>query len=188
MNGQALWYLSRGTGLVCLFLLSGSMILGALNSGRFASDAWPRFVISTVHRNLSLLALAFLAVHVASGVIDPYAGIGWLDAIIPFGSVYRPMWLGLGAVAGDLLLALVISSLLRQKINLRAWRVLHWAAYACWPVAVVHGLGTANVDARQTWVLVFYGGCALPVVAAVIWRATTRHADTEARARAVGGR
>jgi len=187
MNSQALWFASRGTGLVCLLLLSGAMVLGALNSGRFASSGWPRFAIATVHRNLSLLAVLFLSIHVTTAIIDTYAGIRWLDIVIPFGSPYRPLWLGLGSVACDLLLALVISSLLRPRINIRFWRALHWTAYLCWPLAVIHGLGTAPADARQTWVLAFDGACVLAVVAALIWRASTRHPDTEARARIGGG-
>ncbi len=63
-----------------------------------------------MHRNLSLLTLAFLAVHVASAIIDPYAGIAWLDVVVPFVSTYHPFWLGLGAVALDLILAVVVTS------------------------------------------------------------------------------
>jgi len=124
--GHALWYTSRATGLVSLVLFTVVVVLGAANVARFATARWPRFVISTVHRNLSLLALTFIAVHVATSIIDPYAGIGWLDAVIPFQSVYKPFWLGLGAAAGDLLVAIIVTSLLRLHIGLRWWRLVHW--------------------------------------------------------------
>jgi sulfoxide reductase heme-binding subunit YedZ len=179
--GHALWYSSRATGLVSLLLLTATVVLGALNTGRLSSSGWPRFVVAAVHRNLSLIALAFLVVHVATAVIDPYAGIGWLDAVVPFGSVYRPLWLGLGAVAGDLFLAVLATSLLRLRLGLRLWRLVHWASYACWPVAVLHGLGTGTTDRHTTWVIALDVCSALAVTGAIAWRLLSVHPDTEAR-------
>jgi sulfoxide reductase heme-binding subunit YedZ len=179
----ALWYASRATGLALLVMLTAVVVLGALNSGRFAARTWPRFAIADVHRNLTLVTVAFLVVHVATAIIDPYAGIHWLDALVPFVSSYHPFWLGLGAVASDLFLALIVSSLLRPKISQRVWRALHWAAYACWPVAVVHGWGIGGADSRLGWVLVLMLCCALAVLVAVGWRLATSHPDTEARRR-----
>ncbi|WP_203656795.1 ferric reductase-like transmembrane domain-containing protein [Actinocatenispora rupis] len=166
----ALWYFARGTGVVSLLLLTGTMLLGLLGPLRVSSDGWPRFVLGGLHRNLSLLVVAFLGIHVASSVVDTYAGIGWLDAVVPFGSVYRPVWLGLGAVAFDLLLALVVTSLLRRRIGHRPWRVLHWLAYACWPVAVVHAWGTGT-DAGHGWVFLLTLVCVAAVAVAVAVRA-----------------
>lgn len=94
--GQALWFTSRGTGLVSLLLLTATVGLGAAHAARWGSTRWPRFTVAALHRNLSLLAVVFLAAHVATAVIDPYAGIRWLDAVLPFGSTYHPFWLGLG--------------------------------------------------------------------------------------------
>lgn len=183
MNEQVLWYVSRGTGLVCLVLLSGTVVLGALNSGRAVTRRWPRFAVAAVHRNLSLLALAFLAVHVATSIIDTYAGIRWLDAMVPFGSGYRPFWLGLGAVSSDLFIALVVTSLARPRINPKVWRLVHWCAYACWPLAVIHGFGTGTTDNRITWVIWANIACVVACVLAVVWRARTSHADTRVRER-----
>lgn len=181
MGQQVLWYVSRGTGVVALLLLSATMVLGALTSGRFAHRQWPRFTVVGVHRSLSLLGISFIAVHVATAVIDSYAGIGWLDAVIPFVSVYRPMWVGFGAVAFDLMVAVIVTSLMRPRIRPRLWRLVHWGAYASWPLAVVHGLGTGYTDARLTWVLAIDAACVLAVVVAVLWRASTSHPDTVAR-------
>jgi methionine sulfoxide reductase heme-binding subunit len=179
--GHALWYTSRATGLVSLVLFTVVVVLGAANVARFATAGWPRFVISTVHRNLSLLALTFIAVHVATSIIDPYAGIGWLDAVIPFQSVYKPFWLGLGAAAGDLLVAIIVTSLLRLRIGLRWWRLVHWASYACWPLAVIHGLGTGGSDSTAGWVIVLNVACVTAVGLAVAWRLLADHADTRVR-------
>jgi predicted ferric reductase len=181
VNTQALWYLSRGTGIVALLLLTGAVVLGMLNSGRLTSQRWPRFAISAIHRNVSLLALIFLVIHVASSVIDPYASIHWVDAVLPFGSAYRPFWLGLGALAGDLMLAVLVTSLLRARIGYRVWRFVHWLSYAMWPIALVHGIGTGITDDQVLWVLLCNGACAIAVLAALWWRLGTTHADTEAR-------
>jgi methionine sulfoxide reductase heme-binding subunit len=178
---QALWYLSRGTGVVALVLFTVSVVFGALGSGRFTSARWPRFAVAGVHRNVSLLAIAFLVAHIATATIDPYAGIGWLDSIVPFGSAYRPLWLGLGAIATDLALAIALTSLARPRINLRAWRYVHWTSYACWPLAVFHGIGTDPADFRIPWVVAVYAVCVLAVLVSVGWRLTTSHHDTRAR-------
>jgi predicted ferric reductase len=179
--GHALWYTSRATGLVSLVLFTAVVVLGAANVARFAAGGWPRFVISAVHRNLSLLALTFIAVHVATSIIDPYAGIGWLDAVIPFQSVYKPFWLGLGAAAVDLLVAIIVTSLLRLRIGLRWWRLVHWASYACWPLAVIHGLGTGGSDSTRGWVVVLNLVCIFAVGLAVTWRLFVVHDDTRVR-------
>jgi len=181
VNSQALWYLSRGTGLVTLLLVTASVVLGMLNSGRLATEQWPRFAVAAVHRNISLLSLVFLVIHVTTAIIDPYAGIHWLDAVIPFASSYRTFWLGLGTLAAEVMIAMIITSLLRPRINYRLWRGVHWAAYAMWPIAVIHGLGTGTPDNHVGWVLVFYGVCTLAVIIALAWRLSTSHPDTEAR-------
>jgi DMSO/TMAO reductase YedYZ heme-binding membrane subunit len=164
-----LWYATRATGLAALVLLTGSVVLGVLTSVRFARPAWPRFVTVALHRNVSLLAVTFTGLHVVTTVTDPYASISVVSAVVPFTSPYRRIWLGLGAVAFDLLLATAITSLLRVRIGLRAWRLVHWAGYLCWPVALIHALGTGT-DGAARWVLAVIAACALAVAAAGVWR------------------
>ncbi len=110
-----------------------------------------------------------MATHVVSTVLDPYAGIGIVSAVIPFSSAYRPLWLSLGTIAFDMLLALIVTSLLRTRLPYRVWQGVHWLAYACWPVALWHGLGTGT-DSRLSWLLLLDGLCILVVAAAVLWR------------------
>ncbi len=164
-----LWFATRATGLTALVLLTVSVVLGILTSVRFARPAWPRFVTVGLHRNLSLLVITFTGLHVLTTVTDPYASIGVVSTVIPFSSSYRPIWLGLGAVAFDLLLAVLLTSLLRVRVGHRAWRVVHWAGYLCWPVALIHGLGTGT-DGSARWVLAVTAACALAVAAAGTWR------------------
>jgi hypothetical protein len=174
------WYVTRGTGVVALLLLTAGVVLGVLTSTRWATPRWPRFVVSGLHRSVTLLALAFVAIHVLTTVLDGYTPIGLKDSVLPFASQYRPIWVGLGAVAFDLLLAVIVTSLLRAHFGYRAWRLVHWLAYASWPVALVHGLGTGS-DVRAGWFGLLAMLSVASVVAAVLWRVLESQATGSAR-------
>ena len=165
-NGTALWYITRASGVVSLMLLTAGLVLGVLGTVRWKNDRWPRFAVVSIHRNVTLFAIAFVAIHVLTTIADGYAPVGFKDAVIPFVSRYRALWLGFGAVAFDLLLALVVTSLLRARIGYRAWRAVHWLAYASWPFALVHGLGSGS-DSRFGWFVIVAIACANAVGAAV---------------------
>jgi len=168
-SGTTMWYLARGSGVVTLVFLTISVVLGIVTSFRWSSPNWPRFVVEFVHRNVSLLVVVFLGIHVVTVLLDAFAPIRIVDVFVPFISQYRPIWLGLGAVAFDLVVALVVTSLLRHRIGYSGWRIVHWLAYACWPVAVVHGLGTGS-DVKSG--LVF--GVTVACVAAVLLATAAR--------------
>jgi DMSO/TMAO reductase YedYZ heme-binding membrane subunit len=163
---SALWYLTRATGAVALLLLTVSVALGVANIGRVQRPGWPRFVVEGLHRNVSLLALVLLLVHIATSLLDPFAGIKLIDAVIPFTGSYRPIWLGLGAFASDLFIAVALTSVVRRRLGHGAWRATHWLAYLCWPVAVVHTVGTGS-DVKQIWLLALTAACLVTVVLAV---------------------
>jgi sulfoxide reductase heme-binding subunit YedZ len=164
------WYLTRASGAVSLILLTLALVVGVAAIGRLSTRRWPRFAIDGIHRSSSLLAIAFLVVHVVTAVLDSFAPISLLDAVVPFAGSYRPLWLGLGATAFDLLLAVALTSWLRIRLGHRAWRATHWLAYAAWPIAILHGLGTGS-DVRQGWMTAIYVGCGAAVVVAVLVRA-----------------
>jgi methionine sulfoxide reductase heme-binding subunit len=165
----AYWYLTRSSGAVSLILLTLSLVLGIAGIARLRRPGLPRFVVDGLHRSVSLLAVVFLVVHIVTAVLDSFAPIGLADAVIPFVGVYRPLWLGLGALAFDLMLAVTITSLLRRRVGYRAWRAVHWLAYGMWPLAVLHGFGTGS-DVRQTWMLIINVMCVGAVLAAVVAR------------------
>lgn len=167
--GSPLWYLSRATGVISLVLLTVVVLLGILTRGNARLANLPKFVVSGLHRNAALLAVFFLAGHILTAVIDPYASLRFVDAVVPFVSHYRPVWLGLGAAAFDALLAIVATSLVRARLGLRSWRAVHLLAYAAWPLAVVHGLGTGT-DARAPWMLTLTLVSVGAVVATTLWR------------------
>jgi methionine sulfoxide reductase heme-binding subunit len=163
----AVWYLTRATGVVALVLLTVTFGLGVANVKRFKTTRIPRFVVDGVHRNASLLAVVFLGLHIITSLVDNYVPIALVNVFVPFGASYRPFWLGLGAAAVDLLLAVMVTSLLRKRVGRRVWRATHWLAYASWPIALAHSLGTGT-DAGTPWMLALTAVCVL-TVAVALW-------------------
>jgi methionine sulfoxide reductase heme-binding subunit len=180
------WYLTRSTGAVALVLLTAAVALGVIDVRRFNAPGWPRFVIDALHRNVALLAMVFLVLHILTSVLDSFASIPLVDAVVPFVGSYRPFWLGLGAVAFDLLIAVIATSLLRERFGYATWRAVHWLSYASWPIALLHGLGTGS-DTKSTWMLLLTLGCLVVVLAAVLVRVIAAWQSYPERARAALG-
>jgi predicted ferric reductase len=184
---SAYWYLTRSTGGVALVLLTVAVALGVADARRWSTPRWPRFAIDSLHRSASLLAMVFLGLHILTSVLDSFARISLIDAIVPFAGSYRPVWLGLGAVAFDLLLAVTITSLLRQRLGFASWRAVHWLTYASWPIALLHGLGTGS-DVKSAWMLTLSIACVIIVLAAVLVRVFDgRPANLRMRGAVLGG-
>lgn len=166
---KLLWYAARSTGAVCLVLLTATTALGLAAARRVGTPRWPRFITQALHRTVSLLAVLLLAGHVAVVVLDDFVEIRLVEAVVPFIGTYRPLWLGLGALASDLVLLLVATSLVRARLPHSLWRGVHYTAYACWPAAMLHALGTGS-DPRHAW---FYGlalVCAAVLAGVLLWR------------------
>jgi sulfoxide reductase heme-binding subunit YedZ len=163
------WYATRGSGFTALVLLTASVALGLVTSVRWTSPRWPRFISQSLHRNISLFALLFLLIHIATSIIDPFAGLSVRDALIPVGAGYRPLWLGLGVVSAELFVAVLITSVVRHRLGFGLWRAVHLLAYASWPVAVLHGIGTGT-DTKAVWAILLVVGCVGVVVVGIVWR------------------
>lgn len=184
---SAYWYLTRSSGAVALVLLTLTLVLGVVDVRRWSTETWPRFVVDSLHRNVSLLALAFLGLHILTAVLDSFAPISLINAVVPFTGSYRPFWLGLGALSFDLMLAVIITSLLRRRMGHATWRAVHWLAYASWPIALLHGFGTGS-DVKSTWMLAISIGCLVAAIAAVLVRIAAGWPDQLARrSAALGG-
>jgi sulfoxide reductase heme-binding subunit YedZ len=116
-----------------------------------------------------LLAVAFLAIHVTAVLVDPEASVQPTAVLLPFSSRWSPFWVGLGTLALDLVAALVVTSVLRRRLPHRLWRGVHWAAYAAWPLALLHGLG-AGSDSATGWLRGVAIVCVAAVAAGLAWR------------------
>lgn len=172
MDGPFLWYLNRSSGFVILGLFTLTTVLGVLATHGRAGGILPRFVTQSFHRNLALISVAMLSVHIGSAVLDTFVDIRWWQAFVPYvGSTYLPLWLGLGSLALDLILVITLTSLLRAHLSHRSWRALHLLAYLAWGVAVAHGIGIGtDVRARTPWAVDVTVGCIAAVAAAVVFR------------------
>jgi methionine sulfoxide reductase heme-binding subunit len=136
----------RSSGEVTLLLLTAVVVLG------IARTSLPRVnpvVIEGVHTNLALLVVPFGVIHVVTAIIDPFARLGVLDAVVPFVSAYRPWWLGLGVVSAYLYIAVVVSSWPARRLRRSAWLWIHRSMYVAWGAALIHSLATGS-DARNT--------------------------------------
>jgi len=173
---EALWALGRGTGVVALVMFTVTIVLGILGrSGRSVAGVG-RFGVTEVHRTAALTGTTLVAVHVTSLFFDPYAQLRLVDVVFPFLGAYRPLWLGLGTLAVDLLLVVVTVSLLREKVGPRVFRTVHWATYALWPIALAHAVGNGT-DRTSSWLLALAAACAGAVVVAVGWRLSPSYGE-----------
>ena len=189
-SSPTLWYATRATGIVSLVLLTLALVFGILTAGRARSRSWPAVAQSDLHKRVSVLAMVFLSIHVLTAVLDTYVHLGWASIVVPFSSSYEPLWTGLGAVALDLMLAVALSSALRQRISARTWRGIHWLAYGSWPLAMAHALGEGT-DGLKLWMDVLAALCTVAVGAALGWRIvehrTSQRTGAPGRGRHPGG-
>ncbi|YAL83123.1 ferric reductase-like transmembrane domain-containing protein [Dermacoccaceae bacterium W4C1] len=181
MSTELLWFVSRATGILSMVLLTAVLVLGAVVSGRAAHSGTGRAVAMGVHRTLALGMTLFLAVHIVTAVADSYVDISWVAALVPFTSGYERLWVGLGTIALDLLVAVVATSLLRERMPLRWWRAVHWCTYALWPIALVHGFKMAGDD--QPMLQLVTVACGVVGAIALAWRVARRPALTDTRRR-----
>jgi predicted ferric reductase len=165
----ALWDLGRGAGVAALVAFTISLVLGIVTrSGRDALGLG-RFGLNEVHRTAALTGVGLVAVHLGTLLFDPYAQLRLVDLVFPFLGSYRPLWLGLGTLAVDILAVVTVVSLLRDKVGPRVFKAVHWATYALWPVALMHAIGTGT-DAATLWLDAVALACVAAVAGAVTWR------------------
>lgn len=176
---ELLWYTSRATGTASIVLLTAVVVLGLVISGRGTRTVEGATVVTALHRWLSLGMTVFLLLHIGTAVIDTYVPIDLVSVLAPFASGYEPLWIGLGTLAFDVLVAVVVTSVLRTRVSERLWRVVHWAAYGLWPLSIVHSfaLGTAN----EPILLLTTLACALAGSVAIVWRTGVSPRDTDRR-------
>ncbi len=173
LTSPYLWYTTRATGLVSLALFTVVVSLGTLVANRVGGSTVGRFELSELHRTISVIAMVFLAVHVATTVVDSFVSTGAISVVVPFTSSYRRWGVGLGAVAVDLMIAVWISSLVKSRIANRSWRFIHWFSWFAYAIAIVHALLTGT-DARRGLGLVIVVASLAIVAGAAVWRFTAR--------------
>ena len=175
MSDPVVWYVARGSGLAALLLLTTSVVFGVVSVVRVHSPRWPRFALAQLHRNLSLLALTFGAVHVLTTVIDSFVPITVVDAFVPFASEYKPFWLAMGTIGADLMLAVLITTAIRRCIGFQTWRSIHVLSYGCWATSVVHSIGIGSDARSAAWGVMIVAACIGAVGGALVQRTAPAH-------------
>ena len=173
-SSAPLWYVTRSAGLVAFVFLTVALSLGVAATQRaLASRSWPRFATQALHRNVSLISVALLVAHCITAVVHTFVDVRWFDVFVPFVGPYEPLWIGLGSVATDAIIVVVLTSLVRERLDHRRWRAVHLASYAAWAFGVLHGIGIGT-DARSTaWGLGATVVCIGVVAASVVVRFAT---------------
>jgi methionine sulfoxide reductase heme-binding subunit len=166
-GSQALWFVSRASGLALLAAFSAAVVLGV--AARLGPRRRSPLAVGELHRTLALFSVAFLGLHVVTAIADPYVTIGWAATVLPFASPYRTLAIGLGTLAVDLGGAVLLTSLARTRLGYRAWRAVHGLAYLAWPAAFAHSV-TAGNDLRIWWVALVVWGCSAAVATALVAR------------------
>jgi predicted ferric reductase len=168
-TGQAAWLITRASGLASFALLSASVVLGLLISSKATSTSTSRLVVFSTHQFLSVLSLAFLAVHTGALLFDGFFHFTVLDLVVPFVAPYSPVLVGLGVVCAWLAAGVTGSFWARQWIGQKAWRKLHFASFAAYVLALGHGIG-AGTDSGELPVALLYSISATLVVSLLTYR------------------
>jgi len=163
------WYVARASGMVAFALLTTTVVLGLVMSGRARLRRWPRFALEDVHRFASLLTWSFVGVHALALLADSYLPFSIPDLLVPGIAPYRPLATSLGIVAAELLAALALANLLRARISYRLWRRTHYLNFAVWLLALAHGV-TSGSDSDTAWALALYVLAASLVAGLTAWR------------------
>ncbi len=155
-------------GVFALLALTEAVLSGVAAAERLVPARF-RLVIQSAHRATTVILVGFLAAHVTLKIAEAHAAA--LDAVVPFYGG-RGVYVGLGTVAADLLLVVLVTGLMRGRFAASSrpwvWRSAHSLAYVIWPLAVVHGLLAGR--AAKPWVVLGYAACAVVVLLAVASR------------------
>ncbi|MCD2185678.1 ferric reductase-like transmembrane domain-containing protein [Actinomycetospora soli] len=168
-----LWFVSRALGAMGLLLLSLVVVLGILHNTSVVKNAelgLPRFVLVALHRNLSLITVVFVVLHIVTVLVTDYVHLRVVDVFVPGIALYNPIGAAFGTVAFDLILAIILTSLLRSRISRRVWFWVHWSSYLCWPIVVVHAVLNLSFRGTTWWTLVVPFLATVAIIAALIYR------------------
>lgn len=160
---QLWWYVTRASGLVAYLLLWFSMVLGLAVSSKYLDHALDRVFTYDFHQFISLLSIAFVAVHVIVLMFDRYLPYTIWQILIPFISPYRPFWVGVGVIGFYLILLVTVTFYLRNKLGGSAFRAIHVLSLAGYLGATLHGI-YAGTDSALPAMQFLYKGTGLVVL------------------------
>ncbi|WP_433803446.1 ferric reductase-like transmembrane domain-containing protein [Actinomycetospora sp. CA-084318] len=168
-----LWFVSRALGAMGLLLLSLVVVLGILHNTSVVKNAelgLPRFVLVALHRNLSLITVVFVVLHIVTVLVTDYVHLRVVDVFVPGIALYNPIGAAMGTLAFDLILAIILTSVLRSRISRRVWFWVHWSSYLCWPIVVAHAVLNLSFRGTTWWTLVVPFVATVAIVGALFYR------------------
>jgi len=164
------WLVSRASGVVALVLISLSVLLGlAMAAGALRRKGLKRN-IARVHEHLAVTALIAVGVHGLSLLGDGWLRPGLREIAVPFAISYRPLFTGLGIIAGYLAVLVGPSFYLRRRLGSARWRKLHRLSLLVWFLAAIHTVG-AGSDATRPWLRAIVVSPIVPMVYLLVLRA-----------------
>lgn len=163
-TGTAVWDAERAAGFIAYALLWLSVVTGMALFLRIRPGGGPLTGMLEIHRVSSALGIAFTAAHVAGLLADPVVHFSLIDVVVPLASDYRPLQVGLGTLAMELALIVLLSTAGAAWIPYQVWRKLHYVSFPCWLLALIHGV-TAGSDSAAPAVMTLYAGTAGVVAA-----------------------
>jgi methionine sulfoxide reductase heme-binding subunit len=164
------WYAARAGGVVAYLLLTAVVLLGLQMSSRRRIQLWPRIALEDVHRFAAFAAGSFVVIHIVAIAIDSYLPFSLTSIIVPFIAHYRAAWVGIGIVAAELMLAVAIANRLRGRVlSYATWRKTHYATFAVWTGATIHGIGSGT-DRSSVWLVALEVVSAGAVAGMTAWR------------------
>lgn len=163
------WLASRASGLVALVLVTISVGIGLMMAGKLARRPGMPRVLAAIHEQTALAGLVAITVHGITLIGDPWLNPGVSGVLVPFTMDYRPLWTGLGTIAGFLALLLGLSFYARRSFGTKLWRKAHRATVVVYVLAIGHTLG-AGTDAAAPWLRWWLIVTTPPIVLLFIYR------------------
>ncbi len=166
------WLASRASGLVALVLVTISVAIGLMMASKLARRPGMPRILTAIHEQTALAGLLAIAVHGITLIGDPWLNPGVGGVLVPFSMDYRPIWTGLGTIAGILAMLLGLSFYARKSFGAKLWRKAHRATIVVYFLAIAHTLG-AGTDASAVWMKWWLLLTTPPILALFVYRVST---------------
>ena len=188
---QLFWFASRAFGIVAIVLLGISVGLGLAMSGRLTRRPGLPAKLRRFHEAATLVTLALILAHVGLLLFDSYLRPGLAGITLPFALGYRPVFTGIGIIAGWLAAILGLSFYARKRIGTKTWRTMHRFTIVAYMLALAHVIG-AGTNGTSPWMLALLTALTAPIVFAFTYRmlpsAPRRRADSTSGTTAAASR
>jgi sulfoxide reductase heme-binding subunit YedZ len=178
---QVFWFASRAFGLVAMVMLAVSVAVGLTMSGRLLSRPGLAAKLKRFHESAALVTLGLIAAHGGLLLFDTYLRPGLAGITVPFTLGYRPLFTGIGVIAGWLAAILGLSFYARKRIGVKTWRSMHRFTIVVYLLVLTHVVG-AGTDAHKPWMMALLGVLTAPIVFAFSYRILPRGPGLGARA------